>query len=224
MTQEWLNENLGDYSQPWLAGTQHEQDIEKALPPRRKREIWYIRIQNHLLKNPIVPLMFRLTVWTFSLTALALGGSIHHFAHLYRHPQGPSAIMAIVVDAVALPYIIYVTWDEYTGKPLGLRPPRSKMRLLFLDLFFIVFDSANLSLAFEALSDVTGSCTEAEVNNSYDPRNDKICGRQKALASVLLVALIAWLATFAISVLRWALFLSHQLCELLLTDSRHQSR
>ncbi|KAJ9215652.1 hypothetical protein DTO166G4_2758 [Paecilomyces variotii] len=202
VTPEWLNQNLGDYSQPWLAGTQHDEDLEKALPPKKKRQIWYKRLQTTLIRSPIVPLVFRLTVWVFSLTALALGGTIQHLAETYRHPQGPSGIMAIVVDAVALVYIVYVTWDEYTGKPLGLRKARSKMRLIFLDLFFIVFDSANLSLAFEALSDVTGSCTEAQVNDIWDGRNDKICDRQKALASVLLIALIAWLMTFAVSVLR----------------------
>ncbi|GAD96557.1 hypothetical protein AOR_1_1036194 [Paecilomyces variotii No. 5] len=202
VTPEWLNQNLGDYSQPWLAGPRGEEDLEKALAPKKQRQIWYRRFQTTLFRSPIVPLIFRLTVWVFSLTALALGGSIQHLANAYGHPQGPSGIMAIVVDAVALVYIVYVTWDEYTGKPLGLRKPRSKMRLIFLDLFFIVFDSANLSLAFEALSDVTGSCTEAQINNAYDPRNDKICDRQKALASVLLIALIAWLMTFAVSVLR----------------------
>ena len=96
--------------------------------------------------------------------------------------------MAIIVDVVAMLYLLYITYDEYTGKPLGLRSAKSKMRLIFLDLFFIVFDSANLSLAFEAIG--YGDCVQ------------QICSRQKALASVLLIALIAWLLTFAISVLR----------------------
>ena len=104
--------------------------------------------------------------------------------------------MAIIVDAVALVYILYITYDEYTGKPLGLRSAKSKMRLIFLDLFFIVFDSANLSLAFEALSDNPGSC------QSGTQHNLSICNQQRALASVLMVALIAWLMTFSISVLR----------------------
>lgn len=110
--------------------------------------------------------------------------------------------MAIIVDAVALVYLVYITFDEYTSKPLGLRSPSSKARLILLDLFFIVFDSANLSLAFGSLSDVTGSCTVAEINQKLYPSNNAICVRQKALASVLLVALVAWLTTFAISVLR----------------------
>jgi hypothetical protein len=66
--------------------------------------------------------------------------------------------MAIVVDVVAIPYILYITWDEYTGKPLGLRSPKAKIRLVLLDLFFIIFESANLALAFAALTDNNGSC------------------------------------------------------------------
>ncbi|KAL2006417.1 hypothetical protein VTN00DRAFT_9085 [Thermoascus crustaceus] len=200
VTPEWLNQNFGDYSQPY-GGLKAEEDVENQQP-RRRRTVWFKRLQKNLLQSPIVPLIFRLTVWVFSLTALALGGSIQHLATVYKHPQGPSAIMAIVVDAVALVYLVYITWDEYTGKPLGLRPPRAKMRLMLLDLFFIVFDSANLGLAFESLSDITSSCTAGEVNRFFDPRNDQICDRQKALASVLLIALIAWLMTFSISVLR----------------------
>lgn len=110
--------------------------------------------------------------------------------------------MAIIVDAVALVYLVYITYDEYTGKPLGLRSPSAKMRLVLLDLFFIVFDSANLSLAFASLSDVRGACTNATINDRPDEKNDPICARQTALASVLLVALIAWLLTFCISAFR----------------------
>lgn len=151
----------------------------------------------------MVPLIFRLTVWCFSLTALALGGSIQHLSGKYQHPQGPSALMAIIVDAVALVYLVYITFDEYTSKPLGLRSPSAKARLILLDIFFIVFDSANLSLAFESLSTVRGACTMAEVNQEVAPKNDAICDRQIALACVLLIALLAWLTTFSISVLRY---------------------
>jgi hypothetical protein len=110
--------------------------------------------------------------------------------------------MAIIVDAVALVYLVYITWDEYTAKPLGLRSPAAKARLILLDIFFIVFDAANLSIAFESLSSVSGACTLAEINQQISQKNDAICDRQVALACVLLVALLAWLMTFSISVLR----------------------
>ncbi|KAJ5135430.1 uncharacterized protein N7515_004708 [Penicillium bovifimosum] len=202
VTSDWLNENHGDYLQPWRGKHLEGDSPEYPLHSGGRREIWTKRFMNTLLRSPIVPMILRMTVWSFSLSALALGGSIQHMAIEGQHPQGPSALMAIIVDAVALVYLVYITWDEYTSKPLGLRSPSAKARLILLDIFFIVFDSANLSLAFASLSEVTGSCTEAEVNQAIDPRNDGICVRQKALASVLLVALLAWLMTFSISVLR----------------------
>lgn len=118
--------------------------------------------------------------------------------------------MAIIVDAVALVYLVYITFDEYTSKPLGLRSPSAKARLILLDIFFIVFDSANLSLAFESLSTVRGACTMAEVNQEVAPKNDAICDRQIALACVLLIALLAWLTTFSISVLRYESAMLHR--------------
>ena len=145
----------------------------------------------------MIPLVLRSIVWGFSLVALALGSSIHHLTN-NANPKSqntPSTDMAIIVDAVALVYLLYITYDEYTGKPLGLRSAIAKMRLIFLDLFFIVFDSANLSLALEATrwSNSSALCSKSQ---------DVLCDQQKALASVLLIALIAWLLTFSISVLR----------------------
>lgn len=77
------------------------------------------------------------------------------------------------------------------------------MRLILLDLFFIVFDSANLSLAFEA-SHQEGFCKQISKQGPQEvfDREPRLCRRQNALASVLLIALIAWLLTFSISVLR----------------------
>ncbi|KAF9884128.1 hypothetical protein FE257_002249 [Aspergillus nanangensis] len=204
VTPDWLNENHGDYSQPWRGQLEEweQEDTEDPMRMKRRREIWFKRFHSTLLKSPLVPLIFRLTVWCFSLSALALGGSIQHLSGEFAHPQGPSALMAIIVDAVALVYLIYITWDEYTAKPLGLRSPSAKARLVLLDIFFIVFDSANLSLAFESLSTVSGACTLGEINQELAPKNDAICDRQIALACVLLIALLAWLTTFSISVLR----------------------
>jgi hypothetical protein len=108
--------------------------------------------------------------------------------------------MAIVVDVVAIPYILYITWDEYTGKPLGLRSPKAKIRLVLLDVFFIIFESANLSLAFGALTDDNGSCQRR--NNRL---NSEICGRVKSLCGILMVALIAWSMTFSVSIFRYEL-------------------
>lgn len=202
---EWLNKHFGDYSQPWLAN-HNEDDIEDDSSRyhafRRKRKVWYKRSQHYVLRHPYVPLIFRLNIILFSCAALALGSSIHHLSDKDRRSQGPSAEMAIIVDAIAIVYTIYITWDEYTGKPLGLRSARAKMRLIFLDLFFIVFESANAALSFESLSDTNQACEGPPGSNSDASSNNDICARQRGLASVLLIALIAWLLTFSVSVLR----------------------
>jgi len=154
-------------------------------------------IKHLLLMHPLVPLIFRITVLTTSIIALGLSASVHDLSNNYSYSQSPSATMAIAVDVVAIPYILYVTWDEYTGKPLGLRSPKAKIRLVLLDLFFIIFESANLALAFGALTDNSGSCRSAD--NGY---NSVICSRVKALCGILFVALLAWSLTFALSIFR----------------------
>lgn len=106
--------------------------------------------------------------------------------------------MAIVVDVIAIPYILFVTWDEYTGKPLGLRATKTKIRLVLLDLFFIIFESANLALAFGALTDAQGACVVGS-----NGRNSLVCNRVKALCGILMLALLAWSMTFAVSIFRY---------------------
>ena len=187
VTEDWLMQNGPDYTRPWLAGI-GDGDPEKGnasmFKSHLKRRAWYEKFARTILRSPLVPLVIRMIVFGFSMIALALACSIHHDIV----DRTASTLMAIVVDAVAMVYLVGVTYDEYSGKPLGLRPPSAKMRLIFLDLFFIVFDSSNLSLAFQALQD--------------SPNRSVQTSKQRALASVLLIALLAWLTTFSISVMR----------------------
>ncbi|KAF2771974.1 hypothetical protein EJ03DRAFT_12202 [Teratosphaeria nubilosa] len=125
--------------------------------------------------------------------------------------------MALVVGGIAIPYLGYVTWDEYTSRPLGLRSVAAKTLLLLCDLYFVVFAASNLSLAFDALYDHRWACYDehlAAVSDptngtivSYNvpstcPNNASICSKQKSLSAILLISLVAWLVTFSISVLR----------------------
>lgn len=78
-----------------------------------------------LLKNPFVPLFFRVTVLTFSAGALGIAASIYTAVQKVNVDADPnnqcasraSTFMAISVGCFALPYIGYVTWDEYMSKP-----------------------------------------------------------------------------------------------------------
>lgn len=92
-----------------------------------------------LLNNPMVPLGFRAIIWILSLLALILAVSVFRHSTTYNLAQRPSTIMAIVVDVIALIYLVWITYDEYSGKPLGLRSPKAKMKLSAL-AFGILLD------------------------------------------------------------------------------------
>lgn len=229
---EWLNENWTDYSKPWLADHEEGDDedgSDKYRAFRRKRRAWYQRLHFAIMRNPFIPLVFRLVVITFAAIAMALGASIFHennnisdcinYAPDARPPEcvsllggkddidysreDPSALMAIIVDAVAIVYSVYITYDEYFSKPLGLRKAGAKVRLVLLDLFFIVFQSANLSLAFNSITIDSGACKVKDGQGAFSPVFPKVCDTAKALSSVLLVSLVAWLLTFSVSILRY---------------------
>ena len=86
--------------------------------------------QRLLLKNPFIPLIFRVTIIVFTTAALAIAVSIYMNVQRVNHDADPnnqcakraSTYMAISVGAVALPYIAYVTWDEYMSKPCAVLP------------------------------------------------------------------------------------------------------
>lgn len=147
-----------------------------------------------------MPLIFRLIVLSFSVCALGMSGSIfERLSHDDNNcEKGASTYMALIVDAIAIPYILYITVDEYRSPPIGIRPSGEKFRLTLLDLIFIVFDAANLSLAFQALTDPEWICREG----GQCKQQERICDLQKALAGLLLIALVAWISTFVVSLVR----------------------
>ncbi|KAK4226195.1 hypothetical protein QBC38DRAFT_444864 [Podospora fimiseda] len=173
------------------------------LPPTNghrttRSELLYKRFWRLILTHPLVPLAFRLIVLLTSIIALALSVKIFQIETRERDENGDNygnssertqSIVAIVVDTVAIPYIGYMTWDEYTGKPLGLRLATEKISLVLMDLFFIIFKSASTTLAFEALV--------------YHNASDRQVGQySQALAAFQTVGLISWSCTFTVNVFR----------------------
>ncbi|KAK4159767.1 hypothetical protein QBC43DRAFT_122534 [Cladorrhinum sp. PSN259] len=167
------------------------------LPPTNghkstRSDLLYKRFWRLILTHPLVPLFFRLIVLLTSIVALALSVKIFQIEDSERDDntsERTQAIVAIVVDTVAIPYIGYMTWDEYTGKPLGLRLATEKISLVLMDLFFIIFKSASTTLAFEALV----------YHNSADRRVGQY---SQALAAFQTVGLISWSCTFSVNVFR----------------------
>ncbi|KAI7192118.1 hypothetical protein KC363_g3489 [Hortaea werneckii] len=193
-------------------------------PERQERSVrlfWRL-----LLKNPFVPLAFRVAVLAFAAASLGVAARLYQNINHANKDQNAdnqcatraSTYMAICVGAIAMPYLGYITWDEYMSKPLGLRSASTKTLLLLCDLYFVVFAASNLSLAFDALYDRRWACYgdnyvilqtgEGNATNPvYNvpatcPNNQNICYHQKSLSGVLFVSLIAWLMTFSISVMR----------------------
>ncbi|TKA78920.1 hypothetical protein B0A55_03924 [Friedmanniomyces simplex] len=236
--QAWLDEHMPYLNQEWTARDEAEAGMEKGReatgfsglmyggkwlisPERQERTVrlfWRL-----LLKNPYVPLAFRLSTLAFSGAALAIAATIRVNVNHVNSDNDPdnqcasraSTYMALCVGCVAIPYVGYVTWDEYMSKPLGLRSVPAKVLLLLCDLYFVVFAASNLSLAFDALFDHRWACyneTFAIIGDNghqltYNvpatcPNNPHICHKQQSLSAILLISLLAWLMTFSISVMR----------------------
>lgn len=203
---DWMKENMPDLETPWEP-IEENKDEERLTgfflfsPAKRRR--FLVRCRKIMLNHPMVPALVRMIVLTFSIMALSLAGAIFHFSDAVGCDNNSSTWMAIMVDIIAVLYTVYITYDEYTSKPLGLRSHNAKMALIFLDLAFIVFQSANLSLAFQALTDDKWACRDSPFPQNQSCQFDEsICSRQQALTATLLIALCAWIGTFTISTLR----------------------
>ena len=88
---------------------------------------------------------------------------------------------------------------------MGLRDPLGKLRLILLDLLFIIFSSANLALAFNTLFDKRWVCRHdggPTARAGEDLTISYICRKQRALSSFLFVMVVLWVITFTISLVR----------------------
>ncbi|KAF2503329.1 hypothetical protein BU16DRAFT_37109 [Lophium mytilinum] len=200
---DWIKANMADLEAEPLAPM-----IIPTKQPEKATGLHLVwkKTRHALLSSIWVPFFLRLLVLSFSATALGLSGSIFHLTDQTTCPRGASTWMAVIYDTIAVVYTGYVMADEFNASPLGLRSKGAKLSLLLLDLLFMVFNSANISLAFNALNDDNWACrdTTGAPGSPYSicQLNHKICDHQKALTGTLLVALLAWLTTFTISIFR----------------------
>ncbi|TID26832.1 hypothetical protein E6O75_ATG01325 [Venturia nashicola] len=162
----------------WEEYDRKSEDSPKLLlkPPPPSKSFWIKRV---LLKNAFVPLFFRLIQLVTSIIATALSGNIFHSPGC---TNGATTFMTLIVGVLAILFTSYQAKDEFTSKPIGLRKASTKLTLILIDLFFIMFMSANVSLAWAALwSD---------------------CAKQAGIVGVLMFGLLAWLLGFIISLYR----------------------
>lgn len=208
LTQEERDRATAIYAEYDRKREENPQPAEQPLPPRARREQTQSWLKTKLMRNAFIPLFFRIFVLAMSIIALGLSAKILHVFrkdHIVdRNPdckESPSTYMAIDIAALAIIYTSYIAWDEFTAKPIGLRPPSSKLKLLLLDLLFVAFMSANVSLAWEALWSDSFPCGGGG-RNSCPSEGSGICEVQAALVAVLMIAIIAWLSTFIVSLYR----------------------
>lgn len=158
---------------------------------RRRKSAFSKRMWGQMLNSSLSPLLFRLVVIVMSTVALAIAIRMFEQETKVRGDgaERTQSIFAVVVDCVSIPFNGYMIWDEYTGKPLGLRSATSKLSLILLDLFFIIFKSACTALAFEHV-----------VYNEFGDQH--ILGLSEGLASVMLLGLVAWTVNLTVNIFR----------------------
>lgn len=173
-----------DYDEKREQRAKDQETLLRSTSPRSRRletrRNFITNSMRFLMRSPWAPLVFRVFVISDSIIALGIAARIVRDGE--RCLDKPTHYLAIIVNSIAVPYTCYISWDEFFSKPLGLRRSRSKLRLLVLDLVFIIFESSNLSLAFDAL--------------------DRDCDTQIGLVLVLSITLIAWVSTFLLSLYR----------------------
>ncbi|KAI9887233.1 MAG: hypothetical protein M1823_000981 [Watsoniomyces obsoletus] len=190
-TPEWWAANAANYEGPSLVDL--EQQALQATGQRRrpKKKPWPKRLRRFFLRNPFLPLLLRFALWGLSWAALVLG------LMLFFRSRGSavmttmeSGIFSIVISSTAIIYLVFITYDEFSSKPLGLRPVSVKLRLVLLDQFYIVTMAANLTASAESLGAL------------YHHQHDEHRRQQVALVVVLAVTLALWLFTFVMTTFR----------------------
>ncbi|KAL8657501.1 MAG: hypothetical protein Q9226_001856 [Calogaya cf. arnoldii] len=158
-------------------------------PPAPKAVVMKERARRVFYKGWYVTTGLRFIQFICSVSALVLSIYIIR-SHERSFTETVSVIYAVVVSCLAIPYLMYVGWDEFWAEPIGRRSPMAKVRQLLCDVIFICVASSNVTLAFATI------VTREEIG---DTRHDH---RQLGLAVLLLVVLLAWISTFVLSVLR----------------------
>lgn len=121
---------------------------------RKQRLRWKAMFKRILLLNTYFLVTLRSFMFILSAVALEFAISVYRDCRGIRSTsvsQQSSTIIAMVPQSVAMVYLTYIVWSEYSGKPLGIRKPLDKFKLYILDLLFIMVSAANLSLAYKTL-------------------------------------------------------------------------
>lgn len=125
-----------------------------ALHRRRKlgRRTKKDKLRKFLLHSAYVPLLFRSLNLGFTTATLAVCIRLRLLESRYEviGISGAGAIIGIIFAPMTLTHVMVSIYLEYFyGRPIGIWGIRSKMAHTLLDLVFICFWSAELSLVFD---------------------------------------------------------------------------
>lgn len=176
-----------------------EQEIKQRARKwiNNNRTNWRSNLIKSIMENSYIPLFFRLLLITLSSIALGVSGRLVHSTITHHMNQQASALMSLILQSVSIVYLLYISYDEFTSQPIGLRDPKAKIRLVLLDLLFIIFTSANVSLSFQSMYDSAWVCKIGSLITK-----SSLCSLQRTLSGILMLIIVFWCITFTISLFR----------------------
>ncbi|KAK7956083.1 uncharacterized protein PG986_005305 [Apiospora aurea] len=160
--------------------------VTKMPPPAsQRRKTLAFRLKRMILLSPLLPPIVRLIALSMSLGSLGLATELLRRDEL--NPLRSQAVASIVIDSLAIPYILYMMYDEFTGLPLGLRSAVEKASLTLIDVLFIILKAVSTALALQ-----TRGLHQSDISwNNYS-----------SYLGLLVCAVVAWIFTFVIMLFR----------------------
>ncbi|TIA72053.1 hypothetical protein E3P91_02172 [Wallemia ichthyophaga] len=192
-----------------------------ALYRRRKlgRRTKKDKLRKFLLHSAYVPLLFRSLNLGFTTATLAVCIRLRLLEgrHGVVGISGAGAIIGIIFAPMTLTHVMVSIYLEYFyGRPIGIWGIRSKMAHTLLDLVFICFWSAELSLVFDnyftsLLSCSTKSAWWSNVTQANERTTDSLineieqgtmCNYLGALIGLVFVGMVLYLVNLIVSLYR----------------------
>lgn len=198
-------------------------DAEKSSPGGGGRDETWLRARWEwwkvfLMRNPFVPLLFRIINLSFTTATLAVAIRLWRVLHTEgaANSVGSSPLVGIVFAPLSLVHVGTQVWLDYFSRPIGLWAVKSKLSYQLVELVFIALWSALLSLTFDNLATSSLGCVywydayptcgttgSPELTQLRDPaKKPTICALQKAFIGLTFVTLVAYVTVFIISIYR----------------------
>ncbi|CCE61398.1 hypothetical protein TPHA_0A03210 [Tetrapisispora phaffii CBS 4417] len=120
-------------------------------------------------------------------------------------------IFNVFSNSLAIIYNLYIGYDEFAGKPIGLNNPTSHAVFLMLDLFFIIVENVNLSLSMNYIINTRHSFNKKDnqLNENFKSIDITIqlliktfCQQEQLLILLTFLLELIWTFTFCIGIIK----------------------